>query len=322
VRQGISVVVPVYNSEPVLTSLVDRLVMVLRSTGEDHELIFVEDGSKDKSWRVLKGLSEKHACMVALRLQRNSGQHAALLCGIRSARFDRIVTLDDDLQNPPEEIPRLLGELDRDLDVVYGFPRVQQHGLLRNLASSVTKRVLQRSMGAETAEKISAFRVFRTQLRESFSHYDNPFVSIDVLLTWGTTRFGSIDVDHHPREFSTSGYGLVKLLNHAANLMTGFTTAPLQFASLVGFSFSGVGILAFVFALVRWIADSSSVPGFTFLASATTLFAGVQLLCLGIIGEYLARIHTGLSGKRPYSVGERVGAQRRTASIDRRGRRD
>src|SRR5206468_13023914 len=139
----------------------------------------------------------------------------ALLCGIRAARHELIVTMDDDLQHPPEELPRLLARLQEGFDVVYGVPDKQQHGLWRNLASRFTKLALQKSMGAETARKVSAFRALRTSLRDGFADYRGQFVSIDVLLTWSTTRFTAVEVRHDPREIGASNYTYRKLFVHA-----------------------------------------------------------------------------------------------------------
>jgi glycosyltransferase involved in cell wall biosynthesis len=303
---GISVIVPVFNSEPGLAELNRRLSAVLSVMAVDFEIILVDDGSADQSWETISLLGSRFPEIVALRLGRNMGQHNALLCGIRAARFDTIVTLDDDLQNPPEEIPALIEELNSGYDVVYGSPDVQRHGVLRNLASRITKLTLRRSMGEGTAQHLSAFRVFRTRLRDSFDSYSNPFVSIDVLLTWGTTRFSWVRVRHDLRTFSESGYTVRKLHVHAFNMVTGFTTLPLQIASMFGFIFSAFGFLALGFVFIRYCFTEASVPGFTFVASALTLFAGVQLLCLGIMGEYLARIHSAASGRLPYTVDSKV----------------
>jgi undecaprenyl-phosphate 4-deoxy-4-formamido-L-arabinose transferase len=146
-------------------------------------------------------------------------------------------------------------------------------------------------MGAEIARKVSAFRVFRTQVRDAFATYQGPFVSIDVLLTWGTTRFAAITVAHEPRRAGVSNYTFRKLVTHALNMMTGFSVLPLQVASLLGFGFMlfGVGILFYV--LGRYVLQGTNVPGFPFLASIIAIFSGVQLFALGVIGEYLARMH-------------------------------
>lgn len=302
----ISLVIPVYNSESTLTALVGRVDGVMNGIGADYEIVLVNDASRDGSWSVIQGLAEGNPRVRGVDLTRNFGQHNALLCGIRSARGELIVTMDDDLQNPPEEIPRLMAALEESVDVVYGTPQRQQHGFWRDLASRVTKLVLQNAMGSETAGKVSAFRLFRTQLRDAFEAYQSPFVSIDVLLTWATSSFVAIPVEHAPREAGRSNYTVRSLLRHAANMMTGFSTIPLQLASLMGFllTFFGIGVLAWVVG--RYLVDGSTVPGFPFLASIIAIFSGAQLFALGIIGEYLARIHFRTMDQPPYVVRERI----------------
>ncbi len=299
---SLSVVVPVYNSEGSLRALVDRLEPVLRANAADFELILVNDGSADGSWGVVLDLSSRHAWIRGYDFMRNYGQHNALLCGIRAARFEFVVTMDDDLQNPPEEVPKLLAELRKGFDVVYGTPANESHGLLRNLASQATKLALQKSMGAATARRVSAFRAFRTRVRDSFADYRSQYVSLDVLLTWGTTRFTSIAVRQDARTIGVSNYTVRKLMTHALNMVTGFSTAPLQLASLVGFACTliGIGILGYV--LWTKFVIGSPVQGFTFLASMVALFSGAQLFALGVLGEYLARMHFRMMDRPTYSV--------------------
>jgi glycosyltransferase involved in cell wall biosynthesis len=298
----ISVVVPVYNSTMVLPRLVKELETVLARCSDGFELILVNDASPDQSWQAISDLTKEHAWVHGINLMRNVGQHNALLCGIRAAKYEIIATVDDDLQNPPDQIPRLLKKLEEGFDVVYGTPEEEQHGLLRDLASKITKLVLQNAMGAEIAKNISAFRVFRTPVREAFHDYRGPFVSIDVLLTWGTTRFGALRVRHEPRREGVSGYTLKKLILHALNMMTGFSVLPLQIASLIGFGFTVLGLLALAFVVGRFLIQGSAVPGFPFLASLIAVFSGAQLFALGIIGEYLARVHFRIMDRPPYTV--------------------
>jgi undecaprenyl-phosphate 4-deoxy-4-formamido-L-arabinose transferase len=307
---GLSVVVPVYRSEAILPELVRRLEAVLPSIASRFELVFVNDSSPDGSWDVIAQLAEQHPWIHAINLMRNYGQHNALLCGIRAARYGVIVTMDDDLQHPPEEIPKLLAVQDQGYDVVYGSPAQEQHGILRDLASLATKLALQNMMGTEIARQVSAFRVFRAEVAGAFTHYEGSFVSIDVLLTWGTNRFAATPVRHEPRAQGTSGYTFRKLVTHALNMMTGFSTKPLQLASLVGFAFTlfGFGVLCYV--LIRYWLQGTPVPGFPFLASIVALFSGAQLFALGIIGEYLARMHFRSMQKPPYVVRVDVGGPR------------
>jgi undecaprenyl-phosphate 4-deoxy-4-formamido-L-arabinose transferase len=226
-----------------------------------------------------------------INLLRNYGQHNALLCGIRAARYELTVTMDDDLQNPPEEIPKLLAKLNGGFDVVYGTPEQEAHGFLRNYASLMTKLALQNAMGAENARHVSAFRIFRTRLREAFAQYRGPYVSIDVLLTWGTRRFASVKVRCDPRTIGVSNYTVGKLVAHAMNMMTGFTTLPLQVASVIGFLCTVFGAVLLVYVLGTYYVRGGAVPGFAFIASVVTIFSGAQLFALGVFGEYLARIY-------------------------------
>lgn len=299
---SVSVVVPVYNSQATLDELTTRIQAVLEPLVECFEIILINDCSRDESWKVITRLAEQNSNIRGLNLMRNYGQHNALLCGIRAANYDFIVTMDDDLQHPPEEIPKLLDKLAYGYDVVYGTPEQEQHGVWRDLASQITKIALKNAMGAEIARNISAFRVFRTQICDAFATYRSPFVSIDVLLTWGTTRFAALSVRHDPRLVGISNYTVRKLIIHALNMMTGFSTLPLQLAGLVGFVFTlfGGGVLSYVVG--RYLIQGSSVPGFPFLASVIAIFSGAQLFALGIIGEYLARMHFRTMERPSYTV--------------------
>jgi glycosyltransferase involved in cell wall biosynthesis len=303
---SISVVVPVYNSEPILPELVKRLQPVLTGMACEYELVLVNDGSRDQSWKVIQEQSQSHPWIRGINLMRNYGQHNALLCGIRAARFDTLVTMDDDLQHPPEEIPRLLAKLDEGFEVVYGFPEHEQHGFLRDIASGLTKLALQKSMGAETARRVSAFRAFRTQARDAFAGYHSPFVSIDVVLTWATTRFVAVQVRHDPRQTGVSNYTFGMLFRHAMNMMTGFSILPLQLANLMGFLCTLFGALVLVFVVGRYLLFGTTQQGFPFLASIIAIFSGAQLLALGIIGEYLARMHFRMMERPTYTVREEI----------------
>jgi glycosyltransferase involved in cell wall biosynthesis len=299
-RRSISVVTPVYNGEASIVELCRRLSEVLPQIATQYEIILVNDGSRDRSWEVISELSSHSATVRGLNLMRNYGQHNALLCGIRAAKYELVLTIDDDLQHPPEEIPQLLARLDEGFDVVYGAPKAEQNGLMRALASHITRLALRAAVGSDVAKNVSAFRVFRTQLREAFANYQSPFVSIDVLLTWATTRFGATTVVFRPRHSGSSNYTFTKLVRHALDMMTGFSTAPLQLASLIGFTCTLFGVGVFIYVFVRYCLEGS-VPGFPFLASIIAIFSGAQLFALGVIGEYLARMHFR-SMKRPAYV--------------------
>jgi undecaprenyl-phosphate 4-deoxy-4-formamido-L-arabinose transferase len=306
-RDGISVVVPVYNSEGSLTPLVERLVAVLPSSAPEWEILLINDGSADRSWEVIHELAARHPGVRGIRMLRNYGQHNALLAGTRTARFTVTITMDDDLQHQPEEIPKLMAKLAEGADVVYGTPTTLPHGFWRNFFSRFTKRTLGFVMRVDTLVDISAFRAFRTDLRRAFQAYNSPEVIIDVLLSWGTSSFASVKCEHLPRTIGRSNYTPAKLINSAMFILTGYSTAPLRLASSVGFLFTlfGLGVLAWV--LGRYLITGGSVPGFPFLASAIAIFSGAQLFALGIIGEYLARIFNRSVERPVYVVKETTG---------------
>ncbi|MGH7197146.1 MAG: glycosyltransferase family 2 protein [Candidatus Omnitrophota bacterium] len=312
-----SAVIPVYNSENSLRELTFRLKNALEILSRDFEIIFVEDHGGDRSWQVITELAAADERVKGIRLSRNYGQHNAVLCGIRSARYEWVVTLDDDLQHPPEEIPRLFQKAREGYDVVYGTPRRMPHSFWRNLLSAFTKRAMARAMGARNIRDLSAFRFFRTDLRKAFAHFHSPGVLLDVLLSWGTTRFASITVEHAPRPAGRSNYTFLKLLNQTMLLLTGFSTAPLRLASLVGFAFLffGVGVFAYVLATYFF---SGTLPGFAFLTSIICLFSGAQLFALGIIGEYLARMFNRSMDRPVYVVSETAGEPQEELRPDER----
>jgi len=307
-RQSLSIVVPVYNSQKSLEPLHRRIVASQEAAGRSFEIILVDDGSHDDSWAAIKKLAEQDDRVRGIRLCRNFGQHNALLCGIRAAQYELIATIDDDLQNPPEEIERMIAKLNEGYDVVYGVPEQEQHGFLRDIASYITKVSIQMSMGVKAVRQVSAFRLFRTKIRETFRDFHSPTMSVDVLLFWGTGRFAAIPVKHDARTIGKSNYSFFKLLSHASNMMTGFSILPLRLASWIGFLFTLFGFASLAFVVLRFVVQGSSVSGFTFLASIISIFCGAMMFALGIIGEYLAQVHLRVMGRPVYSELERTEA--------------
>ena len=302
-----TVVIPVYNSQATLPALTERLAAVLPGAVDRFEVVLVNDGSQDDSWEAIGQAVRKHAWLRGINLMRNYGQHNALLAGIRAARYAVTVTMDDDLQHPPEEIPRLLETLAQGHDLVYGVPAQPQRGFSRNLSTWLTKLWLHRMLGVAIASRASAFRAFRTVLREGFAHYEGPAVAIDALLAWTTTRIASVPVRHDPRRHGRSHYSWFKLARLTIDLTTTFRTWPLRFASLSGFVVMLLGFAALAFVLGSYLATGQPLSVFRFLASALAIFAGAQLFTLGVLGEYVARIHHRVLREPAYVVRERIG---------------
>jgi glycosyltransferase involved in cell wall biosynthesis len=279
---------------------------VLSAAASDHEIIFVNDGSPDNSWEVILQIWAENPHVRGIRLMRNYGQHNATLCGVRTARFDIIVTMDDDLQHPPEEIPLLLEQLAQGWDVVYGIPHKRPHSWWRNLFSVLIKRSLAWVMDIGTVRDIGAFRAFRASLRQAFAAYQNPNVILDVLLSWGTSRFSNVSVREDPRAEGQSNYNFSRLFRVAMTVLTAYSTKPLRFASFLGFGFTlfGLGIFLYVLYVYFFLG---SIEGFPFLASIIALFSGMQLFALGIIGEYLARVFDRSMDRPTYVIHEEIG---------------
>jgi glycosyltransferase involved in cell wall biosynthesis len=307
-KPSVSVVIPVYRGAPTLESLVIGLIPVLTKICSKFEVILVNDDSPDDSWKIINSLSINYPSVKGIRLMRNYGQHNATLCGVRAARYPICVTLDDDLQHPPTEIHKLLEKLDEGYDVVYGTPIKQPQGFIRNLITSWTKRTLAYVMGIPNLRNISAFRCFKTDLRKAFDQYQSPNVTLDVLLSWATTRFASIPVGILPPPEHRSNYNYRSLIRYTLLVLTGYSTAPLRFASIMGFVMTLVGIGVFIYVISIFMF-AGSIPGFPFLVSIIAIFGGTQLFALGIFGEYLARIFTRSMDKPTYVISDQTGSQ-------------
>ncbi len=215
--EPVSVVVPVYRSVDTLPLLVARVHATL--SGRRHEIVLVDDGSPAETWEMIATLAANDPRVVGVRFGRNAGQHSALLAGVRAARHPLIVTIDDDLQNPPDQVPTLLAALTDDVDLVYGTPTEERQSWWRNLASTATKRTMATALGPDVYPRPSAFRLFRRELVSAADTVSDPYISIDVLLSWATSRITDVPVRFRDREAGQSGYTLKKLVRHALNMI-------------------------------------------------------------------------------------------------------
>lgn len=301
---SVSVVIPCYRSESTLPELMDRLHAALEAI--DYEVILVVDGSPDKTWEVVCRMAD-HPRVRGLELMRNYGQHNAVLAGILDARNSIVVTMDDDLQHPPEAIPGLVEELRRGLDLVYGVPDHEEHGFWRSLASRWVKAAMAMILGVEHATRISAFRAFRSELAGPLEDLSDAFVSIDVCLSWATSRVGAVTVAMSKREIGDSNYTVRALMSHAFNMVTGYSDRPLRVMTVLGLATSLLGFGLFVYVLVLFFSGTTEVPGFTTLAAMIALFAGAQMLALGIMGEYIGRLHFRSMRRPTYVIRQRAG---------------
>ena len=309
-KPGISVVVPVFRSEQTLRELVRRVSSSIAN--QNFELILVDDESGDGTWQEISRICKLDSKVRGLRLGRNSGQQAALLAGVRSAQFSIVVTMDDDLQNPPEEIPKLLTALTESIDVVCGISTEVQQSFYRRLGSKFSRGLISSLLGFSDLTSMSSFRAFRTNLRDGFDSQLGPNISLDALLTWSTSRFGTAEVNHDVRAEGVSNYSHRKLIRFMIDIATSYSTLPLQFASYIGFLTVIFGLVLMSYVITGPLIFGVVVPGFALLASSITLFAGVQIMTLGILGEYVGKIHFRVMNKPTYLVTEIVGTNTTT----------
>ena len=303
---SVSIVVPCYRSASTLPMLVARVNEVMPRVTVTYEVILVVDGGPDDTWEVARDLAKGNDRVRAIRLARNYGQHNALVAGIRAASNDVIVTMDDDLQHPPEELPKLIAALSDDLDLVYALPQDEEHGVLRSLASRLVKAGMAGPIGVQNARLLSAFRVFRSFLRQGFDQIYGPHASVDVALSWGTTRVGKVTVRMDDRAGGRSGYTFRTLVRHAVNMLLGYSTAPLRLVTYFGFVVGLGGLVLLGRLLWLYFGGTTSVAGFTTIASLITIFCSAQLIAIGVVGEYIGRIHAGGMGRPTYVIREQV----------------
>lgn len=289
---SLSVIVPVFNSAVTLPLLIDALAPVLRRCADRFEVILVNDGSSDGSWQAICELASQHGWIRGIDLQRNFGQHNALLCGILAARCDRIVTLDDDLQHPAAEIHRLLEKLEEGHDLVYGMAETPRNGWWRNLTSAWFKRLF-------LGNPISSFRAFRADLRDSWNAAGTN-VAIDCLLSWSTDRVGLVPVAHRSRQHGRSQYTLARLVNLGWTMLANSGTLPLKTVSWLGVVLLIMGLAAGVWALTGGTG--------TFLLAALVLsLAGINFLATAMLAAFVLRALPGRWSRPAFAIRARTG---------------
>jgi glycosyltransferase involved in cell wall biosynthesis len=288
----ISVVVPCYRSRDTLPELVRQLHRHLPEVAEAYEIILVVDGSPDDTYATARHLEVQDPEHVrALLLRRNYGQHNALMAGLSRVRHEITVTMDDDLQHRPDQVALLVEPLRHPVvDLVYGNATDEEHGWVRSFASRTMKAGLAMA-GVPNARQVSAFRAFRTELRDGFAHIADPFVSLDVVLSWTTTAVIGVGVRMDPRAVGRSNYSVTNLLRHAWNMVTGYGTIPLRLVVWLGFLCSFAGLVGLVNILVMHALGRIQVAGFTTLVALLTAFSGAMMLSIGVLGEYIGRLH-------------------------------
>lgn len=305
---GLSIVVPVYNGAATVGALVDAL-SALRPEG-GIEIVLVNDGSPDNSGEVCRAIAATATVpLTYVEHARNFGEHNAVMTGLRHARGDYVITMDDDLQNPPEEVVRLYdhARLGR-FDVVYTRYAVKEHEGWRNLGSRFANWVADQLMDKPKGLYLSSFRCMSALAVREVVKYSGPYPYIDGLLMQVTQRLDSIEVKHFARAEGRSNYTLKRLVRLWMNLATNFSILPLRLAVIAGAAMGGLGLLAALYVIIEGLSGHTP-SGWASLMTVTLLIAGVQFLILGVLGEYVGRAFMSANGK-PQGVVREVLAPR------------
>jgi undecaprenyl-phosphate 4-deoxy-4-formamido-L-arabinose transferase len=302
---AVSVVIPVYNEETNLEPLCQRLDRVLRGVGCDFEVIFVDDGSRDQSLAILCRLQEKYESVRVIQLNRNYGQHAAVFAGLDHARGAVIVTLDADLQNPPEEIPRLLDKIAEGHDVVGGWRQNRQDHAMRRVFSWAVNQFTSRLVGVRMRDYGCMLRAYRREVVEVLKGCGELSSFIPALANSFAGSPAEIPVGHDRRGQGRSKYSPFRLLRLNFDLMTGFSLLPIQCVSLAGIGISLLGLGFGGFLMLRRLVLGPELEGVFTLFAILFVFVGIQILALGLIGEYIGRIYMEVR-RRPRYVIQRI----------------
>ncbi len=318
-RPYISVVIPVYNEAVNLERLMTRLLPVLDRTGRTHEIVFIDDGSHDDSPEILKRFFESHRKTVrVVLLNRNYGQHAAILAGMEVALGEIVVTLDADLQNPPEEIPKLLAKIEEGYDVVGGWRRNRLDSWYRKTASRMVNRLTSKITGVSLKDYGCMLRAYRSEVVDSIRQCKESSTFIPALANLFARRITEIEVEHEERIGGGSKYTFQKLIGLQYDLMTGFSILPLRALTFFGFFVSSLGLAFAVVLIVRRLVLGPEVEGVFTLFAILFFFVGAQFLAFGLLGEYIGRIYQEVRErprfivKRVLSNAESEGAGKRT----------
>jgi undecaprenyl-phosphate 4-deoxy-4-formamido-L-arabinose transferase len=297
----VSSVVPVYNGVGALAELRERVAQAMRDAGRRHELIFVDDRGQPDAWAVIQRLAGEFPEVVGVRLTRNFGQHAATICGIGVARGAWIVTMDDDLEHPPEELPALLAAADDQYPLVYGVFEQRTHSFFRNATSNLMRRLLKKAF-PQLNQDYSSFRVIHASLAKRLDAFVRNRPYIDGYLSWMTSSVRTVPVRHALRRHGNSAYTLPRLLAHATNNFVTFSHLPLRMATYGGAILSCGSFLYLVWIVYGKLSGHIEYAGYTSLMSVMLLACGVQLLILGVLGEYVGRLMSAAYRQPAYIV--------------------
>jgi undecaprenyl-phosphate 4-deoxy-4-formamido-L-arabinose transferase len=298
----ISIVIPVYNEEGNLRSLFERLYPILRNFGRPFEIIFTDDGSRDRSLAILKHLAEENPEVKVVEFNGNFGQHMAILAAFEKSSGEIVITLDADLQNPPEEIPKLVAEIEKGHDVVGTVRQKRQDNLFRKIASRVVNITTNKMTGMKMSDYGCMLRAYHRDVVNNINRCQEATTFIPALAQTFSSNPSEVPVAHAERSEGESKYSLYKLIRLNFDLMTGFSVVPLQLFALFGI-FTALFAVAFaIFLLIRRFIVGAEVEGVFTLFAILFFFIGITIFGIGIVGEYVGRIYQEVRRRPRYVV--------------------
>lgn len=301
-----SVVVPVFNEEGNVEALVARTVPVMEKLGEPFELLFVDDGSKDKTPKLLRKVAAADPRIRVVRFSRNYGQEAAVEALYLNARGRWLIQMDGDLQHPPEEIPKLVAKKDEGFDVVYGIRQARKDSLYRVAASRTMQWGVRTMMEIELPEDVSTFRLMSGHVARLVAALPERKKFFSALIVWSGARIGIVKVAHAQRATGQTHYNFTKLLNHTFDLVVGFSSKPLRYLGTMGLLFALFGFGLGAWTILRKLVWGYGTEGWSSVFAAIVVLSGVQLMALSLIGEYIARIYVQAQDRPLYNIAERL----------------
>lgn len=300
----LSVVIPVYNSQQTLEPLVDKLQDCLNAV--DFEVVLVNDGSRDRSEEIVYQLADRYANVRGLSLRRNFGEFNAVLCGLANAEGDYVAIIDDDFQNPPEAILTLLDTAQRgNYDVVYSRYAKKKHAWFRNVGSRWLNYLTTYLLDKPKTLYLSSFKLISRPVVDEVIKYTGPFPYIDALIFRVTRYVTSVEVPHHARQEGQSNYSISKLISLFLNVLFGYSTLPLRLFAGLGLGLFGLSVLLGLTLLAGSIFGWFAVSGWIIVCWVVLLLAGLQMLFLAVLSEYIGKLFLAQSGQKPYVVKER-----------------
>ena len=308
-RPEISIVVPVYRSEKILPLLADQVFAAMDAAklAASFELILVNDASPDGSWDVIQQLAAQHAFVKGICLARNFGQHNATMAGLNHAQGEIVVIMDDDLQHPPQTIMALVGAVRDGYDVCYTRYVNRKHPIWKRVGSWVNDRAASFLLRKPRGLYLSSFKALHRRVAQDVIRYDGPYAYVDGLILDITNHITSVPIEHQARHEGKGNYNLRRSLSLWLKMATSFSIIPLRVASFTGMMLAAVSAIVMIFIIVQKLLHPETPAGWTSLVLTVLFVGGLQLLCLGVIGEYLGRAYLKINHKPQFAVRDRIG---------------